>query len=47
MIRKLFLVLAILAVVLTPRPAHGRGGGLGGSPHQHQGPHSVALGSAS
>jgi len=35
MIRKLFLVFAVLAVLVTPRPAHGRGGGHGGHGHNH------------
>lgn len=35
MIRKLFLVLAILAVLVTPRPAHGGGGGHSGHGHHH------------
>ncbi len=39
MIRKLFLVLAILAVLVTPRPAQGRGGGHGGHGHHHGGHH--------
>lgn len=37
MIRKLILVLAILAVAATPLPAHARGGGHGS--HGHDGHH--------
>ncbi len=49
MIRKLFLVLAILAVSVAPTPAHGRGGGHGGHGHHHghhrgrHGPHFIGL----
>ena len=37
MIRRLFLILAILAVMLMPKPAHGRGGAHGGHQHRHHG----------
>ena len=46
MIRKLILALTILAVLVTPRPAHGGGGGHGGhGPHHrhHRGHHFVGL----
>ncbi len=33
MIRKLFLVISILAVLVTPRPAHGRDSGHGRQSH--------------
>jgi hypothetical protein len=46
MIRKLFLGLTILAVVFTPRPAHGHGGTHGGHHHHHLGPDFVGLGYA-
>jgi len=38
MIRTLFLVISILAVLVTPRPAQGRGSGHGHQSH-HRGPH--------
>jgi len=46
MIRELSLVLAILAVLVTPRPAHGRGGehgGHGNHRRRHYGHHFGGL----
>jgi hypothetical protein len=44
MIRKLFLFLAILAVLVTPRPAHGRGGGGNGhNDSHHRGHHFIRV----
>ena len=46
MIRELSLVLAILAVLVTPRPAHGRGGKHGGHGNhrsRHHGHHFGGL----